>query len=259
MAVISRPSSRERLQPARLRLPIRCGKRSIVSAACVLIFSVIEVAAQTRPLPYLYLEVRNQSGILTPGPDGIITVPNNERIQARIYMRVRSVSDAFEVLTIRASNQHPEYFNNRPPPNVSLQVRQVVAQGTRDVPVRIVSSGGGKNVTLYDIDATFDILEGDEVRDKHIRGFLEWMREYLKNENRTDLTRIMTEEPYLGRAVASYNEMYINNPVGTYQITARYEPSTAENWRGVLMTDPLKIRVIFKGDFFDVMKAGAKK
>jgi hypothetical protein len=174
-------------------------------------------------------------------------------------MKVRSVSDAFEMLEIQAFNQHPDYFKNRPPPNVSLQVRQVVAQGTRDVPVRIVSSGHGKNVTLYDMDATFDILEADQVREKHIRGFLEWMLEYLKNENRTDLTRTITEEPYLGRAVASYNEMYVNNPVGTYQVTARYEPSTAENWRGVLMADPLKIRVVFKADFFDVMKAGAKK
>jgi hypothetical protein len=53
--------------------------------------------------------------------------------------------------------------------------------------------------------------------------------------------------------------MYINNPTGTYRITARYTPSTAENWKGVLTTDPLMIRVIFKADFFDVMKAGAKK
>ena len=233
--------------------------RSIVSAAFVLIFSAIEVAAQTRPLPYLYLEVRNRSGILTPGPDGIITVPNNERIQARICMKVRSVADAFEMFEIQASNQHPDYFKNRPPPNVRLQVRQVVAQGTRDVPVRVASSGHGKNLTLYDVDATFDILEADEVREKHVRGFLEWMRESLKNENRSDLVRGMTEEPYLGRAVALYSEMYVNNPVGIYQITARYEPSTPENWRGVLMADPLKIRVIFKADFFDVMKAAAKK
>ena len=65
------------------------------------------------------------------------------------------------------------------------------------------------------------------------------------------------KETYLARALPVYEEMYLNNPVGTYEITARYAPSTPGNWKGVLTTDALKIRVIFKADFFDPMKPKA--
>jgi hypothetical protein len=139
---------------------------------------------------------------------------------------------------------------------VTLQVKQILAQGTVDVPIRIVSSGGGKNITLYNVDATFDMLEPREVRETRIRNFLEWMLDVARKNGGANLAESAVNSR--DKLISLYDEKYVNNPVGTYQITARYSPSTAENWRGVLVTNPLRIRVIFKADFFDAMKGGVK-
>jgi hypothetical protein len=118
-----------------------------------------------------------------------------------------------------------------------------------------VSSGGGTNVTVYDVDVSFDILETPQARRQHIRQFADWMWDFATTRRAAALPQAMGDkETYATRAVPLYDEMYINNPVGTYEITARYAPSTPRNWSGVLTSEPLKIRVIFKADFFDPMK-----
>lgn len=222
----------------------------------VLALIVITVGAQKTTLPYLYFEVWNENGKLSPDENGLITVANNERIRLRVCMKVKSVADAFEKLEIQALNQHPDYFKHRPPPNTTLQVTQVTAQGNRDVPFRVLSSGGGKNLTVYDVDATLDILEANEIREKHIREFLAWMLKYVAKENPSGLPYFMADkDAFITRSLPTYEERYINNPVGNYEIIASYAPSTAKNWRGILRTQPLKVRVIHKADFFDSMKA----
>jgi len=138
----------------------------ITLVTVALILTTVE--AQKPTLPYLYFEVWNENGKLSPDQSGFITVANNERIRLRVCMKVKSVEDAFENLEIQALNQHPDYFKHRSPPNITIQVKQVTAT-KKDVPFRILSSGGGKNLTVYDVDATLDILEAKEIREKHIR------------------------------------------------------------------------------------------
>jgi hypothetical protein len=36
---------------------------------------------------------------------------------------------------------------------------------------------------------------------------------------------------------------------------AHYAPSTADNWRGRLGTKPLEVRVIYRADYFELIKA----
>jgi hypothetical protein len=217
------------------------------------------VGAQKPTLPYLYFEVWNENGKLSPDHSGFITVANNERIRLRVCMRVKSVEDAFEYLEIEALNRHPDYFKNRTPPNITIQVKQVT-EGKRDVPFRILSTGGGKSLTVYDVDATLDILEAKEIREKRIREFLTWMWEYVAKENPGGVPYFMADkDAFVKRSLPIYEESYINNPVGFYEITARYAPSTAGNWRGILRTKPLKVRVIHKADFFDLMRPKGSK
>lgn len=221
----------------------------------ILALIVTTVGAQKTTLPYLYFEVWNENGKLDPDKSGFITVANNERIRLRVCMKVKSIADAFEKLEIQALNQHPDYFKHRPPPNITIQVKQVTGEGKTDVPVRILSSGGGKSLTVYDVDATLDILEGKEIRENHIREFLASMLEYVAKENPSGLPDFMADkDAFIERSLPIYEERYINNPVGIYEIIARYAPSTAENWRGILRTRPLKVRVIHQADFFDFMK-----
>jgi hypothetical protein len=229
--------------------------RHISTIAVAFIFAAAAAVPQTRTPPYLYLEAWSRGGIVQPGTDGFITAANNERIQIRVCLKVSSVSDKFEFLEIQASNQHPDYFKNRPPANVTLQAREIAAPAAREVPVRIVSSGGGKNLTIYEVDATFDILEPPPQRQQHIRDFAEFMWDFAKTRGAAGPSQAIPDRnTWIARASPMYDEMYVNNPVGTYEVTARYAPSTAENWKGALTTDALKIRVIFKADFFDVMR-----
>jgi hypothetical protein len=231
-------------------------ERHILSIAVALIVAVVTAAAQTRTPPYLYLEVWSPSGIVRPGADGFITVANNERIQTRVCLKVPSVFDAFESLGIQASNQPPDYFKNRPPANVSLRARQIAAGAPQEAPVRIVSSGRGGNLTISWIDATFDILETPQLRQQHGRDFAKWMWDFVQTRGSAGLLQSMADkETYVTRVWPYYEEMYVNNPVGSYEITGRYAPSTSGNWKGELTTDTLKIRVIFNADFFDVMKS----
>ncbi|HEY5883611.1 MAG TPA: hypothetical protein VIT88_02945 [Pyrinomonadaceae bacterium] len=228
--------------------------RHCVITFVTLVLLVINVGAQKPSLPYLYFEVWNDNGKVRPDQSGFITVPNNERIRLRVYMKVKSVEDRFETLQIRALNQHPDYWKHRSPPNVTIQVKQVTANKT-EVPFRILSSGGGKHLTVYDVDATLEILEAKEIREKRIHEFLTWMLEYVAKEHPGGLPHFMADkDAFVKRSLPFYEEKYINNPVGIYEITARYAPSTAENWRGILRTKPLKLRVIHKADPFDFMK-----
>jgi hypothetical protein len=231
----------------------RFGAIAVSLAAAVSI-----AAAQTGPLPSLSVEVWSTGGKVAPGADGFIDVPNNERIRTRVFLRVRAVSDLFEDLEIQA-NQHPDYFKNRPPPNLTLHVRQR-APDSRTVPIRITSSGGGKDLTIYDVDTTFDILEPPEVREGHVREFLTWQWDYLNKASPNGVPYWMADKSgFMTQVLPVYTDMYINNPVGTYEVAARYAPSTAQNWRGVLTSSPLKVRVSFKADFFDVLRGDLKK
>lgn len=222
----------------------------------LLLASILTTAgAQTTTLPYLYFEVWNEKGRVSPDENGFIVVANNERINLRVCMRVKSVEAAFEMLSIQALNQPPDYFKHRPPPNITIHVKQPIAGAKRDVPFRILSSGGGKNLTVYNVAATLDILEAKEIREKHIREFLAWMLEYVDKENPGGLPYFMADQDaFIKRSLPAYEERYINNPVGTYEVVARYAPSTAENWGGTLRTKPLKVRVIHRADYFDLMK-----
>jgi hypothetical protein len=57
------------------------------------------------------------------------------------------------------------------------------------------------------------------------------------------------------RIVAFFEEKYIDNPPGEYEFIARYAPTTSDNWRGSLVSTPIRIRVVDHGDLPDAMKA----
>ncbi|HYM10916.1 MAG TPA: hypothetical protein VEU62_09290, partial [Bryobacterales bacterium] len=87
-------------------------------------------------------------------------------------------------------------------------------------------------------------------RQQRAEHFVDWM---LSQPAAQRLDRLVQNlKPQLAE---QFEDQYINNPPGDYEITARYTPSTPENWKGVLVSAPFRIRVIDAGDFFDVMKA----
>ena len=153
---------------------------------------------------------------------------------------------------IRALNQHPDYYKVRPPANVTLSVRKVTASGHQEVPFRVNSSGGGKDLAIWYVGADIDLLEDKDFRLKRAVQFVEWMATQVPEDSRAWL---LSGPIGNGGLVAYFEEHYINNPPGDYEIIAHYTPSTPQNWKGSLATPPVRIKVTDNGDFFDGLKA----
>jgi hypothetical protein len=208
-------------------------------------------AEQSQP-PYLFLRLNTPQGLVTLAPDHPTEVPNNQRISLQICIKAKNVADQFEQPEIRALNQHPDYYKLRPPANITLSVRRVAAGSRQEVPFRVNSSGGGKDLAIYYVSADFDMLEDKDVRLKRTGQFVEWMAAQVPEDARA---RLLSGPFGNGGMVAYFEEQYINNPPGDYEIIARYSPSTLQNWKGSLATSPVRIKVTDKGDFFDALKA----
>jgi hypothetical protein len=219
-------------------------------------------AAQNGPgTPYLYFRLITPRGIQALEPDRPAQVSSNETIRFEVCIRARTVEDRFEQPEIRALNQYPEYFTRRPPPNIVLTLNRILPGGQpgsgKDMPFRVNSSGGGKDLTIYFVNVDLDMLEERAVRLQRAEQFVAWMLAQVPADTRSHMLETASARQ---RLVEHFEESYVNNPPGDYEITARYTPTTAENWKGTLVSAPVRLRVVNAGDFFDVIKAkeGAK-
>lgn len=193
-------------------------------------------------------------------PGRAAQVASNEAIRLEVCIRARAVEDRFEQPQIRALNQHPEYFANRPPPNIALTLHRVLRDGRpgdgpasrKAMPFRVNSPGGGKDLAVYFVNVDLDMLEERTVRLQRAAQFVDWMIAQAPADARSHMLETSSAKQ---RLIEHFEESYINNPPGDYEITARYTPTTPENWKGTLVSAPARLRVVDAGDFFDVIKA----
>jgi len=226
-----------------------------VPALVLGLVGAICAAAQKPGTPYLYFRLNTPRGMQTLEPGRPAQVPNNKAIALEVCIRATNVEDQFEQPQIRALNQHPEYFANRPPPNITLTLHRVLPGGRpgsmEDMPFRVNSSGGGKDLAVYFVNVDLDMLEERTVRLQRAEQFIGWMLAQSPDAR----SHLLATTAGKQRLVEHFEESYINNPPGDYEITARYTPTTAENWKGTLVSAPARLRVVNAGDFFDVIKA----
>lgn len=215
--------------------------------------------AQIPRTPYLYFRLNTPRGMQTLEPGRPAQVPNNKAIGLEVCIRASKVEDQFEQPQIQALNQHPEYFANRPPPNITLTLHRVLPGGSlgslhgdeNAMPFRVNSSGGGKDLAVYFVNVDLDMLEDRTVRLQRAGHFVDWML-----AQSPDARSHLLETPAAKqRLIEHFEESYINNPPGDYEIMARYTPTTPENWKGTLISAPARLRVVNVGDFFDVIRA----
>jgi len=215
--------------------------------------------AQTPGTPYLYFQLNTPRGMQTLEPGRPAQIPNNKTIALEVCIRASKVEDEFEQPQIRALNQHPEFFANRPPPNITLTLHRVLPGGVHssgpgsmeDMPFRVNSSGGGKDLTVYFVNIDLDMLEERTVRLQRAAQFVDWMLAQTPDAR----SHLLETPAARQRLIEHFEESYTNNPPGDYEITARYTPTTPGNWKGTLVSAPGRLRVVDAGDFFDVIKA----
>jgi hypothetical protein len=213
-------------------------------------------AAQRPGTPILYFRLITPRGTQAIEPGRPAQVANNERIRLEVCIRARTVEDRFEQPGIRALNQQPGYFAHRPPPNIVLTLHRISPDGRpgsgKDMPFRVNSSGGGKDLAIYYVNVDLDMLEKRSVRLQRAEQFVAWMLAQVPADTRSHMLETASARQ---RLIEHFEDSYINNPPGDYEITARYTPTTAENWKGTLVSAPARLRVVNAGDFFDVIKA----
>src|SRR5258708_3970348 len=208
-------------------------------------------AAGQTPTPYLYFRLNTSHGMQTLDPAQAAQVPRNKVIALEVCIRASKVEDEFEQPQIRALNQPSDYFANRPPPNISLALLRVLPGGAQDVAFRVNSSGGGKDLAVYFVNVDLDMLEEKAVRLQKAEKFVEWMLAQSPDAR----SHLLATPAARQRLIEHFEESYINNPPGDYEITARYTPTTPENWKGTLVSATTRLRVVNAGDLFDVIKA----
>jgi hypothetical protein len=215
------------------------------------LFPVVFLAATAaaQQSPYLFLRQLTPVGVQTLAANRALQVANHDRIHLQICIRARNVAEKLEQPEVRAANQGPGYFDHRPGPNIALSIQHVIGNERRDVPFRLNSSGLGKDLDVYWVDADIDILEEKAVRQQKAEQFVAWIASQPGGERRSQL---LQRSP--GSLAGYFEEQYINNPPGDYQITAKYTPTAAANRRDSLTSAPVRIHIINAGDFFDTLK-----
>ncbi|MGH6960607.1 MAG: hypothetical protein ACREE7_09000 [Dongiaceae bacterium] len=203
-------------------------------------------------LPYLSIEILDPAGKPLAPRQGLIRVPNHQRIRMRLLLRVGRLEDPYADLFIKARNQHPD---TRRVETVRLSVKRVVNGRREDVPVRIYSSSGGKNLTVYDVMIDLEIVDAPDKRAAEIAQFLDQMRAEAARQGAGD--RFASLSTRRDQAIAMFDEMYVNNPPGQYEISATYSSEQPQYWVGRLRSQPVAIAVERKMSMFEAFTGRA--
>jgi hypothetical protein len=154
-----------------------------------------------------------------------LTVTRNARIEFEVTVhKPPGPQGEVERPEVAARNQMPGYFDHHPGPNVELHVVRV--DGTRrvDVPFGTYTSGSGASV---DTESTFVSVSIETGREAQM----------------ARLNDCVTAAKLDPKLVGYISESLVDNPPGTYEITATYR---ATAWgRGVppITSPPLRVVV----------------
>ena len=205
------------------------------------IFAIVSQAQQLEP----HLFIRLAQGSPASAAQH---ASSNERIPLQICIQAKDVADPFERPRIEALNHAP----GGPPANVKLYISRVNPGGRQQVAFRVNSSGEGKSLAVWWVDADVDLLEDKNVRLQRVKQFVDWMATQAANSPRAQLLQTPAGKD---RMVSYFEEQYIANPPGEYEIVARYAASSAGNWKGELTSPPFRLSITNAGDFLDTLKA----
>ena len=190
--------------------------------------------------PYLFVRMAGAKPGLAP------LASSNERIFLQICIKARSPSDPFEQPRIEARNQAP----GGPPVNVKLSIWQITPLGRQEVAFRVNSSGAGKDLTVWWVGADVDLLVDKSMRLERSRKFVEW----LALQDGAGRSQLLAAPGGKERMASYFEELYIENPPGEYEIVARYASAMTGNWNGTLNSASFRLTITDAGDFFESLK-----
>jgi hypothetical protein len=158
----------------------------------------------------------------------------------------------YSPLSIRATNQHPDFFRERPGPTVSLEAWRVGANERQPVPIRIFSSGEGYSNGVHYLSVSIDILEPEKVRHKKIDQFMSQLRELALSSGSAAPGAMLESARTQGRP-AYLDELYISNPPGMYDLRAVFRADLAVSPARILTASAL-VEVLDGADSLELLR-----
>ena len=233
-------------------------KTSVHGSLLIIFWSVgVTAGFPQSAAPYLsfkFNEANNQKG---KPPQSPATLKRAERLEFQIqyvtnapYRPSRGID--YGPLSIRAINQHPDFFKERPGPTVSLEVTRVGANERELLPIRIFSSGEGYGNGVHYLSVSIDILEPETVRQNRVSQFISHFRE-LASASGSSGAGTVNESARLQGAQTYFDEFYIGNPPGLYNLKALFQPDPAIA-QGKTLTASALVRVLDGPDSLELIK-----
>jgi hypothetical protein len=158
----------------------------LVYGTLLIIFWTVSVKAgfpqSTAVSPYLSFKFSGENDQRGKAPQSPVILKRAERLDFQIQFVTNAPYRAsqgidYGPLSIRATNQHPDFFKERPGPTVSLEARRVGTNERELLPIRIFSSGQGYGNGVHYLSVSIDILEVESVRQKKLDQFTSQLRE----------------------------------------------------------------------------------
>jgi hypothetical protein len=232
-------------------------KRLVHGSVLIIFWSVgVKAGLPQSAAPYLsfkFSEANNQKGKPPQSP----ALKRAERLEFQIqyvtnapYRPSRGID--YGPLSIRAVNQHPDFFKERPGPTVSLEVTRVGANERELLPIRIFSSGQGYGNGVHYLSVSIDILEPETVRQNRLSQFINHFRE-LASVSGSSGAGTLNESARLQGAQTYFDEFYIGNPPGLYNLKALFQPDPAVA-QGKILTASALVRVMDGPDSLELLK-----
>jgi hypothetical protein len=233
--------------------------KRVVHGTLVIIFWSVSVKAgfpQSASFsPYLSLKFSEGNNQTVKLPHSPVILKRAERLEFQIqfvtnapYRASRGID--YGPLSIRATNQHSDFFKERPGPTVSLEVRRIGTNERELLPVRIFSSGQGYGNGVHYLSVSIDILESESVRQNKLDQFTKELWELAQASGFS--AGAMNESAKLqGRS--PFNELYISNPPGVYDLRAVFQLDHAVA-HGKTLTASALVRVLDGPDSLEQLK-----
>jgi hypothetical protein len=233
-------------------------KRLVHGTLVIVFWSVgIKAGFSQSAAPYLSFKFSGENDQKGKSPQSPATLKRAERLEFQIqyvtnapYRPSRGID--YGPLSIRAVNQHSDFFKERPGPTVSLEVTRVGTSERELLPVRIFSSGQGYGNGVHYLSVSIDILEPETVRQNRLDQFISQFRE-LATASGLSGGNVMNESARLQGMQTYFDESYIGNPAGLYNLKALFQPDPAIA-QGKTLTASALVRVLDGPDSLELLK-----
>jgi hypothetical protein len=233
-------------------------KRLVHGALVILLWCLgVKAALPQSAAPYLSFKFSGENDQRGKSPRSPAILKRAERLEFQIqyvtnapYRPSRGID--YGPLSIRAVNQHPDFFKERPGPTVSLEVTRVGANERELLPIRIFSSGQGYGNGVHYLSVSIDILEPQTVRQNRLDQFISQFRELAAASGFSGAGAV-NESARLQRTKTYFDEFYIGNPAGLYNLKALFQPDPAIA-QGKTLTASALVRVLDGPDSLELLK-----